>query len=62
MSSIVNNILILILVANKICCKTQNFSLDSDNRVKIDVKQKYNVTLEGINAALDEARWIQIVT
>ena len=60
MSSIVNNILIFILIANEICCQTQNFS--SDNSIKIDVKQKYNVTLDGINAALDEARWIQIVT
>ena len=60
MSSMINNLLIFILIANEVCCQTQNFS--SEKRIQIDVKQKYNVTLEGINAALDEARWTQIVT
>ena len=63
----INKVLIFLLIANEICCETQNFLEDqsketSDNRIRIDVKQKYNVTLDGINAALDEARWIQIVT
>ena len=66
MSSMIHNILIFLIVSN-IFCQSQNFLEDqnqesSDNKIKIDVKQKYNVTLEGINAALDEARWIQIVT
>ena len=66
MSSMIHNILIFLIVSN-IFCQSQNFLEDqnqesSDNKITIDVKQKYNVTLEGINAALDEARWIQIVT
>ena len=66
MSSMIIKVLIFLLITNEICCETQNFENQSretsDNRIKIDVKQKYNVTLEGINAALDEARWTQIVT
>ena len=67
MSSMIHNILIFLLIVSNICCQSQNFLEDqnqesSDNKIKIDVKQKYNVTLEGINAALDEARWTQIVT
>ena len=66
MSSMINKVLIFLLIANEIRCQTQNsfekkIKESSDNSIKIDVKQKYNVTLEGINAALDEARWIQIV-
>ena len=62
----INKVLIFLLIANEIRCQTQNsfekkIKESSDNSIKIDVKQKYNVTLDGINAALDEARWIQIV-
>ena len=63
----INKVLIFLLIANEICCQAQN-SLENQikessvNRIQIDVKQKYNVTLEGINAALEEARWTQIVT
>ena len=56
MSSMIHNILIFLLIVSNICCQSQNFLEDqnqesSDNKIKIDVKQKYNVTLEGINAA-----------
>ena len=67
MSSMINKVLIFLLIANEIRCQTQNsfekkIKESSDNSIKIDVKQKYNVTLEGLNAALDEARWTHIVT